>query len=91
MIVPSIDIQGGQAVQLIGGEALAIEAGDTRPLADRFGRVGEIAVIDLDAARGEGSNADQIKAMLPRARCRVGGGIRTVEQAIAGWMRAPRR
>ena len=61
MIVPSIDIQGGQAVQLIGGEALAIEAGDPRPLADRFGRVGEIAVIDLDAARGEGSNADQIR------------------------------
>ncbi len=87
MIVPSIDIQDGQAVQLVGGEALAIEAGDPRPLADRFGRVGEVAVIDLDAARGEGSNADLIRSLLSRARCRVGGGIRTVEQAIA-WLDA---
>ena len=87
MIVPSIDILGGQAVQLIGGEALAIEAGDPTPLADRFGRVGEIAVIDLDAARGEGSNADTIRPLLKRARCRVGGGIRTVEAALA-WLDA---
>lgn len=87
MIVPSIDIQGGQTVQLVGGEALAIEAGDPRPLADRFGRLGEIAVIDLDAARGEGNNADLIRDLLSRARCRVGGGIRTVEQAIA-WLDA---
>ena len=45
MIIPSIDLMGGQAVQLIGGEAKAIEAGDPRPLAERFARVGDIAVI----------------------------------------------
>ena len=32
---------------------------------------GEIAVIDLDAARGEGSNAEAIRPLLGRARCRV--------------------
>ena len=32
MIIPSIDISGGQAVQLLGGETLALEAGDPFPL-----------------------------------------------------------
>ena len=49
MIVPSIDLLGGQTVQLVGGEEPAIEAGDPTVLARRFGRVGPIAVIDLDA------------------------------------------
>lgn len=81
MIIPSIDIMGGQAVQLIGGEALAIEAGDPTPLAERFSRVGEIAVIDLDAAMGQGSNREQIAALCRRFPCRVGGGIRDLETA----------
>ena len=37
MIIPSIDISGGQAVQLVGGETLAIEAGDPLPILERFG------------------------------------------------------
>lgn len=82
MIVPSIDLQDGQAVQLVGGEALAIEAGDPRPLAERFGVVGDVAVIDLDAARGEGDHQEAIADLLDRARCRVGGGIRSAEQAV---------
>ena len=40
MIIPSIDLQGGQAVQLIGGQELAIEAGDPFALAQRFSQVG---------------------------------------------------
>ena len=43
MIVPSIDLMDGQAVQLIGGKEKAIEAGDPRPIAERFGLAGEIA------------------------------------------------
>ncbi|MGE0712355.1 MAG: phosphoribosyl-ATP diphosphatase [Planctomycetota bacterium] len=81
MIVPSIDLIRGQAVQLVGGEALALEAGDPRPLATRFGRVGEVAVIDLDAAREEGENERTIEELLALAPCRVGGGIRSVERA----------
>ena len=85
MIVPSIDLQDGQAVQLIGGEKKALDAGDPRPIARQFGRVGEIAVVDLDAALGRGSNAAVIEDLMALAPCRVGGGVRTVEAAIA-WL-----
>jgi len=87
VIIPSIDLSGGDAVQLIGGKAQALNAGDPRPLADRFGRVGEVAVIDLDAALGRGSNAETIRALLSRAPCRVGGGIRDRPTAIS-WLDA---
>ena len=76
MIIPSIDLQSGNAVQLIGGKEKELDAGDPRPIADLFGRVGEIAVIDLDAALGTGNNRDTILDLLGRAPCRVGGGIR---------------
>ncbi len=81
MIIPSIDLMGGHAVQLVGGREKAIDAGDPRPIAERFARVGEIAVIDLDAALGQGSNAGVIEDLLKIGRCRVGGGIRDVETA----------
>lgn len=87
MLIPPIDLMGGDAVQLIGGKEPALNAGDPRPLAQRFGRIGEIAVIDLDAALGTGSNAEVIADLLPLARCRVGGGIRSVDKAIS-WLDA---
>lgn len=82
MIVPSIDLMNGVAVQLIGGETLSIDAGDPLPIAERFALAGEIAVIDLDAAKGEGSNTPIVERLLRAARCRVGGGIRDAETAI---------
>lgn len=82
MIVPSIDLQGGNAVQLVGGEDKALDAGDPRPLAERYGLVGEIAVVDLDAAMGRGANTAVIDDLIARAPCRVGGGIRDVESAV---------
>jgi len=81
MILPSIDLQNKQAVQLIQGETLAIEAGDPRPIAQQFARVGEIAVVDLDAAFGCGDNRQTILDLLQIAPCRVGGGIRDLETA----------
>ena len=91
MIVPSIDLQDGQAVQLIGGEVKALDAGDPRPLAKRFGVVGEIAVVDLDAALGKGSNAAIVQDLVDLAPCRVGGGIRDVASAIAWLDRGARK
>jgi len=82
MIVPSIDLMDSGAVQLIGGKERAIDAGDPRPIAERFGRVGEVAVIDLDAALGKGSNASVIEDLIDRAPCRVGGGIRDASAAL---------
>ncbi|MDX2115986.1 MAG: phosphoribosyl-ATP diphosphatase [Planctomycetota bacterium] len=87
MIVPSIDLMGGKTVQLVGGRELALEAGDPAPIADRFAVAGEIAVIDLDAALGRGSNAELIRPLLAGASCRVGGGIRDVRTAVS-WLDA---
>ncbi len=77
----------GQAVQLVGGRETRIEAGDPTAWCDRFAAVGEVAVVDLDAALGRGDNAQVIQALLGRARVRLGGGIRTRERAIE-WLRA---
>ncbi len=90
MIVPSIDLMNGSAVQLIGGTEKALDAGDPRPIADRFGLVGEIAVIDLDAALGQGSNEPVIRELIKRTPCRVGGGIRDAETATR-WLDAGAR
>jgi phosphoribosyl-ATP pyrophosphohydrolase len=87
MIIPSIDLMNGQTVQLIGGLDHALDAGHPGPIAERFGRVGEVAVIDLDAALSKGSNAELIRGLLRTTRCRVGGGIRSVEAAL-GWLDA---
>ena len=87
MIVPSIDLQGGNAVQLVGGKALAIDAGDPRPIAERFRRVGEIAVVDLDAALGRGNNREVMQELVKIAPCRIGGGIRDVDAALS-WLDA---
>ena len=90
MIIPSIDLMGGQAVQLRGGRERVMDAGDPRPIAERFGLVGEVAVIDLDAALGQGHNRDVIRDLLRRCPCRVGGGIRDVDTARA-WLDAGAR
>ncbi len=87
MIIPSIDLMNGNAVQLVGGQRLEIDAGDPRPIMERFRVVGEVAVIDLDAALGQGSNADTIAELCRMGPCRVGGGIRD-EAAAVRWLDA---
>ncbi|MFK7883614.1 MAG: phosphoribosyl-ATP diphosphatase [Phycisphaerales bacterium] len=87
MIIPSIDLMNEHAVQLVGGETLEIDAGDPRPIMKRFSLVGEVAVIDLDAALGQGSNASVIEDLCSMGRCRVGGGIRDLSSAIR-WLDA---
>lgn len=85
MIIPSIDLMDGRAVQLVQGRRKVLDAGDPRPIAERFGRVGEVAVVDLDAALGRGSNAAVIEELCRSAPCRVGGGIRDRDAALA-WL-----
>lgn len=82
MIVPSIDLMNGNAVQLVGGKEMKIDAGDPRPIARQFALAGEIAVVDLDAALRQGNNTAVIEDLLKIAKCRVGGGIRDVETAL---------
>ena len=87
MIVPSIDIMNGRAVQLRRGREFVLDAGDPMAWLERFSVAGEVAVVDLDAALGTGSNAGIIRELVRRAPCRVGGGIRTLDAARA-WLDA---
>jgi len=81
MVIASIDIQNGKVVQLKQGEELILQRENSGELAAEFDRYGEVAVIDLDAAMGKGNNLEMIKPLLRKAECRLGGGIRTPEQA----------
>ncbi|WP_159716585.1 phosphoribosyl-ATP diphosphatase [Geminicoccus flavidas] len=82
MIVPSIDLKGGHAVQLIGGEQQVIDAGDPAPIMERFRLAGDVAVIDLDRALSKGDNDAVIERLIAMGDVRVGGGIRSVERAL---------
>jgi phosphoribosyl-ATP pyrophosphohydrolase/phosphoribosyl-AMP cyclohydrolase len=89
MIVPSIDLMQGRAVQLRGGRDFVLDGGDPLARLEEFAVAGEVAVVDLDAAlgKGGGSNAALIREMVGRAPCRVGGGIRDLDTARA-WLDA---
>jgi phosphoribosylformimino-5-aminoimidazole carboxamide ribotide isomerase len=82
-LIPSIDLSGGRIVQLVQGERLAIETDDIDLWIDRFARYPLVQLIDLDAARGLGSNDELVARILGALPCRVGGGIRTISRARA--------
>lgn len=82
MIIPSIDLMNGKAVQLKQGKEKVLEREDVFELAKYYSRFGDIAVIDLDSAFGNGNDNEKLVQQLCKiAPCRVGGGIRTVEKA----------
>lgn len=90
MIVPSIDLMNGRAVQLRHGREFVLDGGDPLERLAQFAVAGEVAVVDLDAALGQGSNIQVIQEMVRRAPCRVGGGIRSLDAARA-WLDAGAR
>lgn len=81
MLLPSIDLYDGKAVQWRQGKERVLERDNVFELLEEFSLYGEVAVIDLNAATGKGSNKELIHQMLKRHPVRVGGGIRDLETA----------
>ena len=81
MLIPSIDLKGGQVVQLIQGERPALATDDINGWVERFERFQAVQLIDLDAAMETGTNDTLVREITARLASRVGGGIRTVDRA----------
>jgi len=81
MIIPCIDLMGGKVVQLVQGRDKALEGDAPLEMVRKFSEFPEIQVIDLDAAMGRGENSDLVEMLAGKARCRVGGGVRTADRA----------
>ena len=91
MIVPSIDVINGRAVQLRGGREFVLDGGDPLARLEEFAVAGEVAVVDLDAALGRGSNAELIREMVRRLPAEWAGESATWTQRAPGSTRARRR
>lgn len=83
MLIPSIDLQGGRIVQLVQGERLALASDDIDGWIRRCAGWPKVQLIDLDAAKGQGSNDALVARICGQLPCRVGGGIRSSDRARA--------
>ena len=87
MLIPCIDLQGGQAVQLVHGRRRELVVADVFGLLDKFRNYPWLHIIDLDAAMGKLPNDELVHDLCVKAsakykmKVRVGGGIRTVARA----------
>jgi 1-(5-phosphoribosyl)-5-[(5-phosphoribosylamino)methylideneamino] imidazole-4-carboxamide isomerase/N-(5'phosphoribosyl)anthranilate isomerase len=80
-LLPAVDVQGGQAVQLVQGVAGSEKVfGDPLAAAKRWQDAGAqwLHLVDLDAAFGRGSNADLLAGIIAELELKVelSGGIR---------------
>jgi phosphoribosylformimino-5-aminoimidazole carboxamide ribotide isomerase len=87
VLIPCIDLQAGQAVQLVHGRRRELAVSDVFAQLEEFKRYPWLHIIDLDAAMNRGENNELVEALCKRARrdyemkVRVGGGIRSVLRA----------
>ncbi|MFB6130064.1 MAG: HisA/HisF-related TIM barrel protein, partial [Salinigranum sp.] len=87
-VVPAVDMQDGEVVQLVQGErGTEKRYGDPVAAARRWVEAGArtLHLVDLDGAfEGERANADAVESILEAVDVAVelGGGIRTREDAI---------
>ncbi len=81
MLIPAIDLMGGKIVQLVQGETKALEYDDFEPWIQRFSKYPLVQIIDLDAAKRVGNNRQQVRMLLERLPCQVGGGVRDAATA----------
>lgn len=89
-LIPAIDLKDGNCVQLVGGDfnKQKITLPDYKAVAKDFLNKGikRLHIVDLNAAKGIGSNITQIKDIVKIAKefnaiVEVGGGIRSIEKA----------
>jgi phosphoribosylformimino-5-aminoimidazole carboxamide ribotide isomerase len=93
VLIPCIDLQQGQAVQLVHGRKRELAVADVMSLLVKFRTYQWLHVIDLDAAMGKGNNSELVRKLCREAASRfgmmvrVGGGIRTAHRAqeITKW------
>jgi phosphoribosylformimino-5-aminoimidazole carboxamide ribonucleotide (ProFAR) isomerase len=93
VLIPCIDLQRGQAVQLVHGRRRELAVADVFGLLEKFKAYPWLHLIDLDAAMGKPNNDALVRSLCVRARrhygmkVRVGGGIRSISRAatVASW------
>ncbi len=87
MLVPCIDLQSGQAVQLVHGRRRELSVSNVNEQLHKFRHYQWLHIIDLDAAMDKSQNDVLVASLCKRARreykmkVRVGGGIRTIAHA----------
>ena len=81
MLIPSIDLLGGQIVQLVQGEKLRLAFDDFEYWIEKFSKYPLVQLIDLDAAMRQGENTALVEQISRRLPVQVGGGIGTVARA----------
>jgi phosphoribosylformimino-5-aminoimidazole carboxamide ribotide isomerase len=90
-VVPAVDVEGGEVVQLVQGErGTEKRYGDPVDAAARWVEAGAetLHLVDLDGAfDGERANADAVAAVVEAVGdavdVQLGGGIRTADDAVA--------
>jgi phosphoribosylformimino-5-aminoimidazole carboxamide ribotide isomerase len=81
MLIPSIDLLGGQIVQLVQGEKLRLAFDDFEYWIEKFSKFPLVQLIDLDAAMRQGDNSGLVAQIAKRLPVQAGGGIHTIERA----------
>jgi phosphoribosylformimino-5-aminoimidazole carboxamide ribotide isomerase len=81
MLIPSIDLLGGQIVQLVQGQKLRLAFDDFEYWINKFAKFPLVQLIDLDAAMRQGDNSVLVAQIAKRLPVQAGGGIHSIERA----------
>ena len=81
MLIPSIDLLGGQIVQLVQGEKLRLAFDNFEYWIEKFSKFPLVQLIDLDAAMRQGDNSKLVAQIAKRLPVQAGGGIHSIERA----------